>query len=75
MSDFSGDGFTSFPNIYEDNKRVSEFSGLEQPVLERKLGEYTLFLQRNDLMPRARATGERILNHLIFEQTWRLNNE
>jgi glycine betaine/choline ABC-type transport system substrate-binding protein len=75
MSEFSSEGFTSFPNTYEDNKHVANISDLEQPVLEWKLGEYTAFLQRDDLMPRAREVGGRVLNHLIFEQTWRFTNE
>lgn len=71
LSAFTGNGFTSFPNTYEDNKRVGEFSTLTDEALANKTNMYGEFMQREDLMPRARKTGERILNHLIQELAYR----
>lgn len=71
MSDFNGEGFASFPNTYEDNKQVGMFSNLTPEALEYKLNEYGQFLQRPDLMARAKRIGNRVLDHLLFEAAWR----
>lgn len=71
MSDFVGEGFKPFPNIYEDNKAVGAISGLSEAVLERKVHEYWEFLGRDDIMPRARDMAHRILLHLGFEVDYR----
>jgi hypothetical protein len=67
MSEFVGGGFAPFPDSYHDNLNVRNFSALNRAALEYKTDEYGAFMQRTDLMPRARAAGERILEHLIFE--------
>jgi len=71
MSDFNGEGFASFPNTYEDNKAAGIFSDWPQDVLEARVTEYGAFLQRTDLMPRAQATANRVMEHLLFELAWR----
>lgn len=71
MSEFTGNGFETFPSIHVDNKRVAEFSEWTTPVLEEHTSQYAAFLQRDDLMPRARAQAERVLDHLLFELAYR----
>jgi len=71
MSDFTGEGFASFPNTYEDNKRVGSFSEWPQDILEARVNEYGAFLQRTDPMPRAQATANRVMEHLLFELAFR----
>jgi len=71
MSGFTSEGFESFPNTYMDNKHISGISTMPDSVLERKTYEYGAFLQRTDIMDRARAIGDRILNHLLFELAYR----
>jgi len=71
MSDFTTEGFAPFPNTYEDNLRVASFSALTDAGLDHKVNEYGRFLQRTDLMQRARTAGERVLDHLLFELAYR----
>lgn len=68
---FTTEGYTPFPNVYEDNKRVGAFSELPDDVLERKIEEYWQFQNRDDIMPRARHAAGRILEHLGFEIDYR----
>ncbi|HET8708969.1 MAG TPA: hypothetical protein VFL85_01670 [Candidatus Saccharimonadales bacterium] len=70
-SGFTSEGHRSFANSYEDNKRVGEFSSLNDAALEYKVREYEEFVTRDDIMPRARTAASRILNHLGFEIGYR----
>jgi hypothetical protein len=67
----TGGVFTSFPNVYEDNKHVGACTELSSLQLVNKIVEYEGFMQREDIMPRARQSGQRILNHLGFERSQR----
>lgn len=71
MSDFTSEGFTPFPDCYHDNLRVATFSGLTDKGLDHYVSEYGQFLQRTDIMVRARVAGERVLDHLLFELGYR----
>lgn len=71
-SAFTGTGFDTFPSIYSDNQIISECSNWEDERIERVVQEYTTFLERDDLQPRARAGAERILDHLGFEMDYRM---
>lgn len=59
------------PDCYHDNLRVSSFSELSLEALDYMVDEYGDFMQRTDIMPRARAAGNRILDHLLFEYGYR----
>jgi hypothetical protein len=67
---FMPEGFTPFPSLHSDSLRVSEFAEWETENLEARVNAYTEFLQ-TDCMPRARMTGERIVNHILFELAYR----
>ena len=71
MSDFTGDGFEGMPSIYQDNLQVRLFSTWERQVLEDRVTEYGHFLQREDLMPRARQGADRVMTHALFELAFR----
>jgi len=71
MSEFSTEGFESFPSLYADNKRIAELSEWTIPMLEERASQYAAFLQRDDLMPRAKAQADRMLDHVLFELTYR----
>lgn len=71
MSDFTTEGFPPFPDCYHDNLRVAQFSALEDKALDWMVNEYGMFIQREDLMPRAKFAGNRVLDHLLFELGWR----
>jgi hypothetical protein len=59
------------PDSYHDNRNVSLFSLLSQVELDFKVDQYGDYMQRPDLMPRARYAGDRILEHLLFEYGYR----
>lgn len=70
MSDFTGTGFDTFPSLYSDLTWIHDLADerlIPREVLERKVGEYVTFLNRDDLMPRAKKTANYILDHMIFE--------
>jgi hypothetical protein len=71
MSDFTTEGFESFPNIYVDNLQTHEFSTWNRAVLEARVMQYGTFLQQSDLMPRAKEGANRVMDHLLFELAWR----
>lgn len=64
-------GFESFPSLYADGLQTGEFSEWKTPFLLDRYNEYTQFLQRPDLMPRAQTEAARILLHLTFELDYR----
>ena len=68
---FAGEGFDAFPSLYADNKLVGEFSAWDRDVLDQRIRDYERFLQKDDLMPRARSEAERIVGHLVFEVMYR----
>lgn len=79
MSEFSPEGFDSFPNLYYDLMRTQEY-GNENPDgsyvwttdrLEAVVLEYANFLRRSDVMPRAEATANIIGERALFELGWR----
>ena len=71
MSEFSSEGYESFPSIYADTKLIHEFGALDRQILEDRLTTYIQFLKRDDLMPRARDNASRIREHLLFELMYR----
>lgn len=71
MSEFTSSGGEVFPNTHADTQLITTFAELTDEILDRKAKEYSLFLQREDLMPRAIETAQRILEHLIFEINYR----
>lgn len=68
---FTSEGFTPFPNFYEDSKHIGEVTEWTDERIEGKMYEVAAALERNDLMARARALGERILRHLDWEMECR----
>lgn len=71
MSEFSGEGFKPFPNTHSDNQRLGEVTGWSDEMIENKLAEYYQFMERGDIMARARTLGKRVLQHLNFEMDCR----
>lgn len=77
-SGFTGEGFKPFPNTHSDNQRISELAdpaAWTDEMIENKLAEYYQFLDRTDIMPRARKLGGRIISHLNFEMDHRYDEE
>ena len=70
-SAFTGEGFKPFPNTYEDNKHIGEVFEWSDERLQNKHAEYSEFLERDDIMARARTLGARVLRHLDFEMSFR----
>lgn len=68
---FTTEGFAPFPSTYYDDKFIRECSEWDDSRIERMVTEYWQFLERDDIQPRARATAERILEHLGFEMDFR----
>lgn len=69
MSEFVPKGDV-FPNLHSDTTWVEDVADerrVPTPVLERKIGEYTSFLERTDLMPRALKAANYILDRMMFE--------
>ena len=71
MSDFAGEGFKPFPNTEADLHAMHTVAEWDEDVVEHKITEYWLFLERTDIMPRARNAAKRILEHLGFEIDFR----
>jgi hypothetical protein len=68
---FMGDGFEPMPALYHDTKRLHHVAEWPQEMLDERLTEYGQFLQKENLMPRAEATANRTMNHLLFEAAFR----
>jgi hypothetical protein len=62
--------YPPFPNLESDYSQVGEYATWERHLLEERLRSYSEFV-KGDIMPRARATSELILAHLVFELCWR----
>lgn len=71
MSEFSGSGFETFPSLHADTAKITVFAEMDKDILERLANEYTDFLARENLMPQAKATANRILGHVMFELAYR----
>lgn len=71
MSEFSGSGFETFPSLHADTAKITVFAEMDTEILERLANEYTDFLARGNLMPRAEKTANRILDHVLFEMAYR----
>ncbi len=71
MSEFTSKGGDVFPNTYSDAQEIIRVADWTDEHLDFKLNEYGAFMQREDLMARARKTGDFILERLIFEQAFR----
>lgn len=71
---FTSGGFDSFPNLYHDQQRVHEIVTWPRNMLENRMAEYTRFLQREDLMPRAAQAATNILGAMCLELSWRNAN-
>lgn len=79
-SPFVGEGFDSFPNLYQDRQRAADYSARDiktgdyfytNDMLDAIILEYTNFLRRDDCMPRAAATANEIIELTLFELAWR----
>ena len=67
-------GFPPFPNLYNDMEELHTLGDtIEWPQarLDYKTHEYGQFLQRPDLMERAKRSANFILDRLLFEQAYR----
>lgn len=71
MSEFTGSGKEHFPHFYADTQKIAVFAEMEKEILERLCDEYTQFLSRDNIMPRAETTANRILDHIMFELAYR----
>jgi len=71
MSEFTGDGFVSFPNLHGDKEDIHSVAEWSDEKLEYKTNQYGVFIQREDIMPRGRALGNWILDYCIFELAYR----
>jgi hypothetical protein len=58
-------------DCYHDNLNVRNFADLGEEALPLMVDRYGDYLQRTDIMPRARLTGNRVLDHLLFEYAYR----
>jgi hypothetical protein len=70
-SAFTSTGFDVFPNVHSDEQEVLKVVEWGDEKLLHKLDEYGSFLQRPDIMPRARKVADFILDRLIFDQACR----
>ncbi len=68
---FVSEGFKPFPNTASDAQEVLKVVEWSDEKLAYKMNEYGEFLQRTDIMPRARKLGNFILDRLIFDMAVR----
>lgn len=75
-SGFTSEGSSDYrPSLYADNLRTKELgdeSIWTDEILAQRAQEYNTFLNRTDLMPRARADAERFTSHMLHEMLYRL---
>lgn len=69
-SGFTTEGFITLPHFQADELRIDTIAETPIELLESRSTEYSQFLA-GEIMPRARAASNRILNHLIFELAYR----
>lgn len=73
-SAFVSRGKDTFPPLYFDNEDVRNFSDdvkWPTPVLIGRMATYLDFIAKPDTMPRARKTGQRVIDHIIFELSYK----
>lgn len=70
-SGFTTEGYESFPSLYHDSERIHDITNWTPKMLNDRVTEYTEFLQRDELMPRARQTATRLLGQMAYELTCR----
>lgn len=82
-SGFTSEGYEEFPSLYSDGELIHELGGYvlnkdndpEPRITDGRLnewvGQYHKFLQRNDLMPRAKDQANHHMRHLLFERAYR----
>ena len=68
---FTTEGFKPFPSVHSDNQIIGGCSEWSDQIIEEKITEYWLFLERDDIQPRARGLAQRVLAHLGFEIDYR----
>lgn len=61
------------PPIYHDLNRIHEVANWPQAMLEERMAEYTKFLQRPDIMPRAQQASLKLLGLMAFEHSYRFS--
>jgi hypothetical protein len=74
QSDFASKGHESFPPTHMDNLDVHNFSDEKKWPTQKLIGRlsmYSKFLERPDIMPRARKVASRIIEHVLFELPYR----
>lgn len=75
-SGFTSEGFSDIrPSLYADNMRTRELGDetiWTDKILAERAQEYNTFLNRTDLMPRARSDAERFSSHMLQEMLYRL---
>jgi hypothetical protein len=71
MSDFSGEGFTSYPNMYLDEQVLLRAAELSTEHLDYKMNQYGEFIQRPNLLPRHLEKAHKLLDRIIFEAAYR----
>lgn len=78
-SAFTGEGFKPFPNTYSDNQyfvaNLANREVITDEMIENKLAEYYQFMDRDDIMIRARTLGGRVIAHCNFELDLRYDEE
>lgn len=67
MSDFSSAGRDVFPNLYGDAMQIHDLVEWPKEAIEDRIRDYSDFLERKDLMPRARNEAGRLIGHYVFE--------
>lgn len=76
---FTGEGFKPFPNTYSDNQyflqHLADNRVVTDEMIEEKLAEYYQFMERDDIMARARMLGQRVIDHCNFEMDHRYEEE
>jgi hypothetical protein len=71
MSDFSGEGFTSYPNMHLDDQVALRAVELSTEHLDYKMNQYGEFVQRTNLLPRHLEKAHKLLDRFIFEAACR----
>ena len=70
-SDFVSQGKDKFPPIYFDTKQIQQLSRWDDSLLLSRLNTYMELIQNPDTMPRAKAGASRLVDHIIFELSYR----
>lgn len=68
---FTTEGYAPFPSVYFDNRDIGNCSEWSDERIEDLVTDYWLFLEGEDIQPRARKAAQRVLEHLGFEMDYR----